>query len=81
MNAALAGAAQRWFSEGFRERQPHVSTALLHALRDTDPKSYAEVCDALAGFDVTDRLHEIATPSWRSPVATTFPHRRSVCSA
>ena len=62
MNAALAGAAQRWFSEGFLERQPHVSTALLHALRDTDPKSYADVCDALAGFDITDRLHEIGVP-------------------
>jgi len=60
--AALAGAAQRWFSEGFPERQPHVSAALLRALRDTDPESYAQICDALAGFDVTDRLHEIEVP-------------------
>jgi 3-oxoadipate enol-lactonase/4-carboxymuconolactone decarboxylase len=60
--AALAGAAQRWFSEGFPERQPHVSAALLRALRDTDPESYAQICDALAGFDITDRLHEIEVP-------------------
>jgi len=60
--AALTGAAQRWFSEGFPERQPHVSAALLRALRDTDPESYAQICDALAGFDVTDRLHEIEVP-------------------
>jgi len=58
----MAGAAQRWFSEGFTERQPHVSAALLRALRDTDPEAYAQICDALAGFDVTDRLHEIEVP-------------------
>ena len=62
IEAVLAGAAQRWFSDGFPERQPHVSAGLLRALRDTDPASYAQVCDALAGFDVTDRLHEIETP-------------------
>ncbi len=61
-DAVMAGAAQRWFSEGFPERQPHISAALLRALRDTDPKSYAQVCDALAGFDITDRLHEIEVP-------------------
>jgi 3-oxoadipate enol-lactonase/4-carboxymuconolactone decarboxylase len=62
IEAALAGAAQRWFSNGFPERRPHVSAALLRALRDTDPTSYAQACDALAGFDVTDRLHEIEAP-------------------
>ncbi|MGY4651707.1 bifunctional 3-oxoadipate enol-lactonase/4-carboxymuconolactone decarboxylase PcaDC [Mycobacterium sp. URHB0021] len=62
IEAVLAGAAQRWFSDGFPERQPHVSAGLLRALRDTDPESYAQVCDALAGFDVTDRLHEIEIP-------------------
>ena len=62
IEAALAGAAQRWFSEGFTERQPHVSAALLRALRDTDPTSYAHICDALAGFDITDRLYEIELP-------------------
>ncbi len=58
----LAGAAQRWFSAGFPERDPHVSAACCDALRDTDPTSYAQVCDALAGFDVTNRLHEIEAP-------------------
>jgi len=62
IEAVLAGAAQRWFSDGFLERQPHVSAALLRALRDTDTTSYAQVCDALAAFDVTDRLHQIEAP-------------------
>jgi 3-oxoadipate enol-lactonase/4-carboxymuconolactone decarboxylase len=55
-DAVMAGAAQRWFSEGFPERQPRVSAALLRALRDTDPTSYAQICGALAGFDISDRL-------------------------
>jgi 3-oxoadipate enol-lactonase / 4-carboxymuconolactone decarboxylase len=60
--AVVAGAAQRWFSDGFPQRQPDVSAALLAALRDTDPESYAQICDALTAFDVADRLHEITTP-------------------
>jgi 3-oxoadipate enol-lactonase/4-carboxymuconolactone decarboxylase len=60
--AVVTGAAQRWFSDGFAQRQADVSAALLAALRDTDPESYAQMCDALAAFDVADRLHEITTP-------------------
>lgn len=56
------GAAQRWFGPGFVDRQPELSTALLAALRDTDPQSYAQTCEALATFDVTDRLADIAAP-------------------
>jgi 3-oxoadipate enol-lactonase/4-carboxymuconolactone decarboxylase len=44
------------------ERQPGISAALLDALSHTDPESYAQTCEALAGFDVTDRLHEIVLP-------------------
>jgi 3-oxoadipate enol-lactonase/4-carboxymuconolactone decarboxylase len=60
--AVVAGAPQRWFSDSFPQRQPDVSAALLAALRDTDPESYAQICDALAAFDVADQLHEITTP-------------------
>lgn len=60
--AVLDGAAERWFGAGFPERQPDVATALLGALRDTDPEGYAQTCEALARFDVTDRLPDIATP-------------------
>ena len=62
IEAMLSGAVQRWFSPGFTERRPDVSSALLHALRDTDPESYAQTCEALSGFDVTARLSEILTP-------------------
>jgi 3-oxoadipate enol-lactonase/4-carboxymuconolactone decarboxylase len=55
-------AAQRWFAPGFVDRRPDVAAALVDALRDTDDESYAQACEALAEFDVTDRLGEITTP-------------------
>jgi 3-oxoadipate enol-lactonase/4-carboxymuconolactone decarboxylase len=55
-------AAQRWFARGFVERRPDVAAALVGALRNTDDESYAQACEALAEFDVTDRLGEITTP-------------------
>jgi 3-oxoadipate enol-lactonase / 4-carboxymuconolactone decarboxylase len=62
MGTMLAGSAQRWFGPGFIERQPGISAALLDTLSHTDPESYAQTCEALAGFDVADRLHEIVLP-------------------
>jgi 3-oxoadipate enol-lactonase / 4-carboxymuconolactone decarboxylase len=56
-------AAQRWFAAGFTDRRPDDASALLNALRDTDDESYARACEALAAFDVTDRLSEITTPT------------------
>ncbi len=60
--ALLVSSAQRWFAAGFTDKNPDTSSALLHALRDADDESYARVCEALARFDVTDRLAEIAAP-------------------
>jgi 3-oxoadipate enol-lactonase / 4-carboxymuconolactone decarboxylase len=56
-------AAQRWFGPGFSDRRPEEAAELLNALRDTDDESYAQACEALAAFDVADRLSEIATPT------------------
>ncbi|WP_300643662.1 alpha/beta fold hydrolase [Nocardioides sp.] len=58
----VAATASRWFGPTFIERHPHRASALLHALRDTDPTGYAALCHALAAFDVTDRLGEISAP-------------------
>jgi 3-oxoadipate enol-lactonase / 4-carboxymuconolactone decarboxylase len=55
-------AMQRWFAAGFPDRRPAVAAALLDALRDTDDESYAHACEALADFDVSDRLSEMVTP-------------------
>lgn len=58
----VIGSAQRWFGEGFMDREPEVSAALLHSLQDADRFSYAALCHALASFDVRDRLAEITLP-------------------
>ncbi len=55
--SVVDGSAERWFATGFADREPAVATALLDALRDTDAESYAQACEALAVFDVVDRLH------------------------
>ena len=58
----VASSAQRWFADGFLDRDPERGAALLHSLQDADSEGYALTCEALAAFDVRDRLHEIATP-------------------
>src|SRR5699024_3825292 len=52
----IIGSAQRWFGEGFMDREPEASAALLHSLQDADRFSYAALCYALAEFDVRRRL-------------------------
>ena len=58
----LASAAERWFAKGFTEHQPGISATLMDSLANADAESYARTCEALAAFDVTDRLSEIITP-------------------
>ena len=55
-------APQRWFAAGFIDREPAVVEELVGALRGADDESYAQACEALADFDVTERLAEITTP-------------------
>ncbi|MDT0328457.1 bifunctional 3-oxoadipate enol-lactonase/4-carboxymuconolactone decarboxylase PcaDC [Nocardiopsis lambiniae] len=58
----IEGSAKRWFAPGFPEREPSTVAALLHALQDTDAEGYALACEALADFDVRDRLDGITAP-------------------
>ncbi|ROR90806.1 4-carboxymuconolactone decarboxylase [Nocardioides aurantiacus] len=58
----VAGSAERWFAPGFLERSPETGSALLHALAEADDRGYALVCQALAGFDVRQRLAEVTAP-------------------
>jgi 3-oxoadipate enol-lactonase len=61
-SSLIIGSAQRWFAPGTIARDPDLTGRLLHALQDADDASYAWCCEALADFDVRDRLPEIATP-------------------
>jgi 3-oxoadipate enol-lactonase / 4-carboxymuconolactone decarboxylase len=61
-DAVVELAVQRWFGAKFVDRRPDIVGTLVDALRNTDDESYAQACEALAEFDVTDRLSEITTP-------------------
>ncbi|MBB2910283.1 3-oxoadipate enol-lactonase/4-carboxymuconolactone decarboxylase [Streptosporangium becharense] len=52
----LEATARRWFA-GPADR------ALLDDLAGADPAGYAACCDALAGYDLRDRLADIAVPT------------------
>lgn len=60
--AMLDSSPARWFADGFTAREPAVAAALLDTLRHADAEGYAAACEALAGFDVRDRLGEIGAP-------------------
>jgi 3-oxoadipate enol-lactonase len=59
----IQGSAQRWFAPGFMDREPELSSRLLHSLRDADRFSYAFCCEALADFDVRAELGGIRVPT------------------
>ncbi|GAA4192076.1 3-oxoadipate enol-lactonase [Microbispora amethystogenes] len=48
----------RWFTAGFPGAERY-----LDMLRGADPEGYAACCDALAAFDVRDRLGEVRAPT------------------
>jgi 3-oxoadipate enol-lactonase / 4-carboxymuconolactone decarboxylase len=60
--AVVPLAAETWFGPGFADREPAVAATLLDALASTDDASYAYGCEALAAFDVRDRLGGIGAP-------------------
>ncbi|GAA1623679.1 4-carboxymuconolactone decarboxylase [Actinoplanes couchii] len=67
-SASSASASPAWASSASASRASAKAAAeapaeaLLDALRAADPESYARACEALAEFDVRDRLAEIAVP-------------------
>lgn len=60
--AMIDGSRQRWFSPESRTQLPGAVTELLDSLVAADDDSYARVCEALATYDVRDRLGEIDIP-------------------
>ena len=58
----VAGSSERWFAPGFMEQNPGAANRLLLSLSDSDAHSYALACEALATFDVRDRMPEARVP-------------------
>lgn len=65
----------RWFTDGFRAEHPEQVDRFVDMITGVDPEGYAACCEALAGFDVRERLGRISTPTRvvagaQDPVAT-----------
>jgi 3-oxoadipate enol-lactonase len=63
MGAVADGAAARWFTPAFIERERHTVSQMIGALREQDAEGYAACCDALAGADLRGALGSIAAPT------------------
>jgi 3-oxoadipate enol-lactonase / 4-carboxymuconolactone decarboxylase len=72
-------AEARWFTAGFTEPR------LVQDHREADPAAYAACCDALAAFDIRDRLASITVPTLliagRQDPATPPAHLREIADA
>lgn len=53
------GSMQRWFSAATTSTRPELLRSMADTLVRIDPEGYAQVCEALAAFDVRTRLHEV----------------------
>jgi 3-oxoadipate enol-lactonase len=56
------GAASRWFTPGFIQRQPERVEMLLRQLRSSPEAGYAACCDALGTADLRDDIQRIQAP-------------------
>ncbi|PSM39848.1 4-carboxymuconolactone decarboxylase [Streptomyces dioscori] len=74
-----AGADARWFTPGFTVPE------LVEDHRRADPDGYAACCDALAAFDIRERLSRIGAPTLlvagREDPATPPAHLREIADA
>ncbi|MCS5735713.1 alpha/beta fold hydrolase [Herbiconiux daphne] len=61
-SSIIIASAQRWFAPESMAAHPDLTGRLLHALQDADDESYAYCCEALAAYDVRDRLAEVTSP-------------------
>ncbi|MEU4087560.1 bifunctional 3-oxoadipate enol-lactonase/4-carboxymuconolactone decarboxylase PcaDC [Streptomyces aureus] len=79
LGPVAANADSRWFTAGF------TVPALVQDHRDADPEAYAACCDALAAFDLRDRLASITVPTLliagREDPATPPAHLREIADA
>ncbi|MFF4250150.1 3-oxoadipate enol-lactonase [Streptomyces sp. NPDC001663] len=79
LGTLVESAPARWFTPGFTVPE------LVRDQADADPEAYAACCDALAAFDVRDRLPEISARTLliagREDKATPPPHLREIADA
>jgi 3-oxoadipate enol-lactonase len=63
MPALLEGTLARWFTAPSREARLPVIDRIAQSILSTPAEGYAACCEAIAGLDLTDRLHELNCPA------------------
>jgi 3-oxoadipate enol-lactonase/4-carboxymuconolactone decarboxylase len=63
MSAVVDGVLQRFFTEGFRQRNSSVVASVRSTLLGLDPVGYAGCCGAVRNANFDGRLGEISTPT------------------
>jgi 3-oxoadipate enol-lactonase len=63
MDSVIEATIDRWFTPGFRERNPEVVDPIREIFLTTDPEGYAGCCEALAEFDMRGRLDVVKAPT------------------
>lgn len=62
MATMVASAPARWFGTRVTTQPTGRSQSVLAELHDIDPPGYAQVCEAIAGYDLTGELARIRKP-------------------
>ena len=63
MKDVAAAAIERWFTAGFRAKNPSVVGKIHKTLEATSPEGYAACCSGLRDFDFREQLNNICTPT------------------
>lgn len=63
LEALVEATTERWFTPAFRAERPEVVGWVMRQFRATPVEGYAGCCEALAHFDVTERLGQVAVPT------------------
>jgi 3-oxoadipate enol-lactonase len=63
MDQVADGAAARWFTPGFLEREQLTVSRMIGRLRAQDREGYAACCDALAQADLRSSIESIRVPT------------------
>jgi 3-oxoadipate enol-lactonase len=61
--AIAAGTMERWFTAGFREREPQTVERIQKMVESTDPAGFIGCCEALREADFRESIAQIRTPT------------------
>lgn len=63
LEALVDATTERWFTPAYRSSHPDRVAWVMDMLRATPTEGYAGCCEALANYDVTDRLGALSVPT------------------